>query len=482
MLLSALKLLRYGLGNPVSRQILSLGLSLCDDCEMTRLEHAMTIYLGKANANSLSCRVYSSLLSTLFDLGLSAFDVERHSFSEYFSEPVTRRGLLAVVRGIARYGVTKPQLLEAPFLVVWNLTDACNLRCRHCYQTAGSKKPDELSTDEKLKVVEELAEAGVVSIAFSGGEPLMARDFFDVASKVKEKGMHLAIATNGTLITHDVARRLKALGTDYVEVSLDFPDAEKHDDFRGVKGAFERTLQGIQNCIAEGIFTCIATTVTKLNFQEISKIIELAKRLKVRRFIAFNFIPTGRGIDAAELDLTPEQREQLLTQLFHENSVGGIEVLSTAPQYARVSLESSGGVNVAPTHFYLGEASWDLKVLAEFIGGCGAGRLYCALQPNGDVSPCVFMPNLEVGNLRKERFMDIWHYSQVLARLRDRSSLRGNCGKCEYRFICGGCRARALAYFNDILAQDPGCVRNTLYLDSTSVGSRVLKSSSLIKS
>jgi len=461
MLLPALKLLRYGLGNPVSRRILSLGLGFCDECEMSRLEHAMMIYLGKAEANSLSCKGYSSMLSTLIDLGLNVFGVDRRSFSQYFSESTTRRGLLAVVRGIARYGVTKPQLLDAPFLVVWNLTDACNLRCRHCYQEAGSKKKDELSTDEKLKVVEELAEAGVVSIAFSGGEPLMAKDFFDVAAKVKEEGMHLAIATNGTLISSDMAKKLKTVGTDYIEVSLDFAEAESHDDFRGVKGAFEKTLQGIRNCVKEGIYTCIATTATKLNLHQMPRIIDLAKQLKVKRFIAFNFIPSGRGSDAVQLDLTAEEREQLLKQLFAANEGGSIEALSTAPQYASVSLESSGGVNVAPTHFYVGKASWDLKVLAEFIGGCGAGRLYCALQPNGDVSPRVFMPNLRIGNLRKQRFMDIWHHSQVLARLRDRVSLKGNCGKCEFKFICGGCRARALAYLNDILAPDPGCIHNS---------------------
>ena len=433
----------------------------------------MMICLGKARPNTLRCKAYSYMLSALIDLGLSAFDVERRSFYEYFSEPVTRRGFLAVVRGIVRYGVAKPQLLDAPFLVVWNLTDACNLRCRHCYQRAGLKKSDELSTLEKLRVVEELADAGVVSIAFSGGEPLVAKDFFEIASKVKEEGMYLAVATNGTLITSDMAKRLKSLGTDNVEVSLDFPDAKYHDDFRGVEGAFERTLQGIQNCVAEGIYTCIATTVTRLNLHQIHRIIELAKQLKVRRFIAFNFIPTGRGVDAADIDLTPEQREQLLTRLFHENSSGGIEVLSTAPQYARVSLESSGGVNVAPTHFYVGEASWNLRVLAEFIGGCGAGRLYCAIEPNGDVSPCVFMPGLTVGNLRKEGFMNIWHHSSVLASLRDRVSLHGNCGSCEYRFICGGCRARAFAYFNDVLAPDPGCIHNSSYRKSTSILSQI---------
>jgi len=463
MLLDALKLLRYGLGNPVSRRILSLGLGFCKDCQMRRLEHAMMVYLHKAESHTFSCKVYSSLLSILINTGLRVFGVDRESFIEYFSESTTRRGLLAVLRGIARYGIMKPQLLDAPFLIVWNLTDACNLKCKHCYQKAGLQRPDELSTSEKLRVVEELADAGVVSIAFSGGEPLMARDFFEVAQKIKEKGMHLAIATNGTLITKDIAKKLRSLGVDYIEVSLDFPDAERHDEFRGVDGAFEKTLQGIRNCVTEGIYTCIATTVTRLNFQDVPEIIDLAKRLNVKRFIAFNFIPSGRGADSFDIDLTPEEREQLLKRLFNENRGGEIEVLSTAPQYARVSLESSGGVNVAPTHFYIGEASWNLKVLAEFIGGCGAGRLYCALQPNGDVSPCVFMPNLTVGNLRETSFMNIWHRSDVLVKLRDRNQLHGNCGLCEYRFICGGCRARAFAYFNDVLEQDPGCIRNSQY-------------------
>ena len=461
MLLPTLRLLRYGLGNSVSRRILSSGLDICDNCEMSRLEHAMMIYLGEATADTFSCRVYSSLLGTLVDIGLHVFHVDKRLFTEYFRENTARTGLLAVLRGIARYGVTKPQLLDAPFLVVWNLTDACNLHCRHCYQKAGVRKPDELTTVEKLRIVEELAKAGVVSIAFSGGEPLMAKDFFEVASKVKEEGMHLAIATNGTLISSDIAKKLKTVGTDYVEVSLDFADAASHNDFRGVDHAFERTLQGIRNCVAEGIYTCIATTATRLNLHQIHRIIELAKQLKVKRFIAFNFIPSGRGREEADLDLTAEDREQLLRQLFAANEEGDIEILSTAPQYARVSMEASRGAKVAPTHFYIGEVAGELKVLAEFIGGCGAGRLYCALQPNGDVSPCVFMPDLKVGNLREQSFIDIWRHDQVLVRLRDRTLLQDGCGKCEYKLICGGCRARALAYHNDVLAPDPGCIYNS---------------------
>lgn len=138
----------------------------------------------------------------------------------------------------------------------------------------------------------------------------------------------------------------------------------------------------------------------------------------------------------------------------------GIEILSTAPQFARVCLIMSGGRTVAPTHFYFGHASWDLHVLAEFIGGCGAGRLYCALQPSGDVTPCVFMPDLVIGNVRERPFLDIWHSSEVLWKLRNRELLRGHCGQCEYKYFCGGCRARALGYFGDILTPDPGCVYN----------------------
>ncbi len=161
----------------------------------------------------------------------------------------------------------------------------------------------------------------------------------------------------------------------------------------------------------------------------------------------------------AEIDLSPEQREALLKMLVEKNLYGEIQALSTAPQLARVSLQLSGGEIVAPTHMYVGRPSWDLKVLAEFIGGCGAGRLYCALQPNGDVSPCVFMPGLIVGNIRESSFMDIWEKSEVMLRLRDRSLLKGHCGNCKYRHVCGGCRARALGYFNDIMAPDPGCIR-----------------------
>ena len=461
MLIPTLAILKFTMNNPFSRYVLRYGSEFCEECRKSRLEHALEIFSGTSYPVKSSCKTYSFLVKALLKTGGTVFGVnDETQFKEYFMDPTVRRCLASVLCGIAKYGITKPQLLGAPFLVVWNFTNACNLNCKHCYQRAGKQTSDELTIEEQLQVVEEMVETGVVAIAFSGGEPLVSRDFYEVATKAKEEGMYVALATNGTLITERIAKKLKNVGVDYVEISLDSADPKRHDVFRGIPGSFYRALEGIKHCVDQGIFTCVATTVTQLNLHEIPDIIDLAEKLRVQRFMAFNFIPAGRGEDVVDLDLTPEQREDLLKRLFKRNESGKIQVLSTAPQFARVSLELSGGEMVAPTHMYIGQEHWGLKTLAEFIGGCGAGRLYCALQPNGDVSPCVFMPSLVVGNIRKTSFIDIWHHSEVMQKLRDRSLLKKNCGTCQYRYICGGCRARAFGYFKDISAPDPGCIRN----------------------
>jgi len=168
-------------------------------------------------------------------------------------------------------------------------------------------------------------------------------------------------------------------------------------------------------------------------------------------------VPVGRGRDIAALDLSPEE---LLRKLYLENERRRIEVYSTAPQYARVSVQMSSGQKVAATRFFSGE---DVVVssLAEYIGGCGAGRIYAAVQPDGSMTPCFFMPQVVVGNLRVKSFREIWEESPVLATLRNRELLKGPCGYCAFRSICSGCRARALAYTGDIMAPDPSCILNS---------------------
>lgn len=169
---------------------------------------------------------------------------------EYFSDPVTRRGLVNVMRSIGKYGINRSFKLVAPFLVVWSYTNSCNLRCRHCYQKASRPLPDELNLVEKLAIIDQLAENDVVALAFSGGEPLMAPDFFDAAFHASKKNMFISLATNGTLLTEKMVDRLVDCGVKYLEISLDAVSPDVHDRFRGVAGAWNKTIEGIKNATA----------------------------------------------------------------------------------------------------------------------------------------------------------------------------------------------------------------------------------------
>ena len=249
-------------------------------------------------------------------------------------------------------------------------------------------------------------------IAFSGGEALMRKDFYEIASHAKKQHMHVALASNGTLITDEVAGKLTLAGVDYVEISIDGKNALHHDAMRGIPGAFDRTVSGIRNCIDAGIYTCIATTVTSDNYDQVGEIQQLSEDLGAKRLMLFNFIPTGRGVEIVDKDITPCQREELLKFLLNRDLDGGhIEVLSTAPQIARVAVEDERKKAVPMGHFHLGEGlSGKTRALADFIGGCGAGRLYCSVEPTGNVQPCVFLP-ITVGNIREKPFLEIWHDS-----------------------------------------------------------------------
>jgi radical SAM protein with 4Fe4S-binding SPASM domain len=273
--------------------------------------------------------------------------------------------------------------------------------------------------------------------------------------------MYVSIATNGTLITREKAKQMKDAGVSYLQISIDGADAETHDAFRGISGAFDRTIKGVKNSVAEGFFVSIATTVMKKNLDQVPKIIDLCDRLGANWFMAYNFIPTGRGKSIAENDLSPQEREDLLVMMYNKLKETEVEILTTAPQYARVALQQCqlGGPTIVPTHFMNTEVQGSLFNLTEFIGGCGAGRFYLAIRANGDVSPCVFFP-LRVGNILTDDLEKIWKTNRVFEELRNKDVLEDNCGRCDYRYHCGGCRARAYGYFGDYKAADPGCINN----------------------
>jgi radical SAM protein with 4Fe4S-binding SPASM domain len=301
----------------------------------------------------------------------------------------------------------------------------------------------------------------VVALAFSGGEPLTRKDFFEVASYAAKRGLYVSVATNGTLLTEENVRKLKEAKINYVEVSIDGATAETHDSFRGVPSAFDKAVAGLKRCVEADLCACIATTATKSNIAEMPEILDLAEEIGAARFTYFNFIPTGRGKEHYDQDLSPEEREKLMLHLLDRMSKGyKVTILTTAPQLARVALQCQGPgdeATMSMAHMQTVKVSKKAVPLADFIGGCGAGRLYCSLSPQGDVHPCVFFP-VNVGNLKKEKFGDIWLKSKLFNTLRDREKLKGACGKCSYKYICGGCRARANAYHDDFLASDPGCV------------------------
>jgi radical SAM protein with 4Fe4S-binding SPASM domain len=452
------------LGNPLTRSLLRF--MVAEDKCGNRLSNAIDTYSGTPHELCWKCDLAAWMVAKIMRRSSKLFGFDEQDIRNGLADPAYRRGMVNVLTGISRYGITRPQIVIAPFLVVWDFTHMCNLKCKHCYQDAQRAMEGELDTEEAKRVIEELAKAGVTVIAFSGGEPLMRKDFYEVAAHAHKNGIYVSLATNGTLITPEVAKNLVASGVDYTEISIDGKDAASHDSFRGIPGAFDRSMEGIRNCVEAGLYTCIATTVTQSNYSQIPDIYNLAGELGVKRMLCFNFIPTGRGKELVKTDLTPDQRESMLKFILGKDLNGGTPiVLSTAPQLARVALEMEDSCGVPVGHFHLGnEIQGKTRMLADFIGGCGAGRLYCSIEPTGNVQPCVFMP-IKVGNIREKPFLDIWHQSEVLNTLRDRSGLKGSCGTCDYKLVCGGCRARAWAYYQDLNAPDPGCKNNQLYWD-----------------
>jgi len=453
------------LGNPISRSLLKWVSKRTKNG--SKLETALKKYVGAAEKLSFQEKIAYSIVKLALGKGSESFGVSKEQMIESLKNPIVRRGIANVLEGIGYYGVQRPQTTAAPFLIVWNFTKQCNLRCKHCYENAGPETaPDELTTEEAKHAIDEFADAGVVALSFSGGEPLIRKDFFEIAEYAAEREFYVSVASNGTLITEKVAQKMKEVGVQYAEISLD--GFEKiHDEFRGMPGAWKRAVEGIKNCVNVGLDTGIATTATHYNFKEIPKLAEfMEKDLHAKRFMVFNFIPVNRGKEIVKQDLTPREREELLsflyTKLIDKNRE--LDTFSTAPQYAVTSLKFAFGPVVA-THFTNRAATEMLKgrtkSLTEFIGGCGAGRLYCGIEPNGDIEPCVFIP-IKVGNIREQSLVDIWRNSPILKQIRSRDAFKG-CGECEYKYICGGCRARAYAYFNDLQGPDPGCNINQKY-------------------
>lgn len=450
-------------GNPITQKILS-GFGFCNICGKNRIEVALELYVGERKKACVKCKLAEGLISSIFKTTGKVVGVKEKTLKEQFRAPYWRKIVVNLFTGIKNFGFQRPFITGAPFLVVWDITYACNLKCKHCYANAGKNHRDELTTDEAKRVIDKLDHASVPIIAFSGGEPLVRKDIFELTDYARNRGMYVAVATNGTLISKGKAREMKEKGIRLVQVSLDGASAETHDSFRGINGVYKKAIQGIKNCVDEGLFVTIATTAMKFNYKEIPKIIDLCEDLGVKWFALFNFVPTGRGEFIEENDLSPFEREQLLNDLWVKVKNGGkVDVFSTAPQFIRVAWENKIGKNekIVPTQIANLSLPPKYADIAEFFGGCGCGRFYCAIRPNGDIDPCVFFP-LTIGNIKEDDFENLWKNNPIIKDLRNKDILEGNCGSCDYRYYCGGCRGRAYSSTGNYLASDPGCIRNSV--------------------
>jgi radical SAM protein with 4Fe4S-binding SPASM domain len=437
-------------------------LSRPDGGNRTLFERLMYSYDNPAAP--LGDRLLFYPLHTLFEHFIRTRDANADMVGfKLFHHRPTLRALVNTFRSISAYGLTVPQKFQVPLMIVWNFTQACNLKCAHCYQDACARPlPDELDLEQKLKVVDEMGREYIPFLALAGGEPFMGRHFWEVLRRCQEWGIHVTVASNGTVLTPEATARLVAHGVKYVEVSIDSTDPEKHDTFRGIPGAWRRAMDGIRTAAqTPGLRVGMATCISRMNFEETDRIVQLAIDSGCSTFVHFNYIPVGRGTQSDIQDLDPAQREQLLQTLERRLQRKEISIMSTAPQFGRACYmyaDIDGRMSLGHAGSSSGSKT---RVLAKYIGGCGSARCYCSIQPNGDVTPCVYIPHRVVGNVRHQSIREIWQNNIYFDKLADRDNLRDHCRVCDYRPVCGGCRARADAYTGDILAGDPGCILNS---------------------
>ena len=345
-----------------------------------------------------------------------------------------------------------------PQIASFAVTKACNLRCLHCHADARDAFPNELTLKEATKAIDEMAALGTEALIFSGGEPLLRKKFvLQLANYCTDVGILPAMLTNGVLINHKVAYEIKEAGILAVGIPLDSPEAELHDKLRNVPGTFDKALSAIRACNDVDLKVVVTTMALKSNFVTVPSMIDFISNIGVNQVAIYDLVPNGRGKEMMDEMMLPEQREQVIRYLQRMQETKEMAFLFSGglPLYPEI---------VATMHKTNGTRAPDLLLKQFWIHapiGCPAGITYFSLRPNGDVYPCPFL-QIKVGNIRKQSLSDMWYGSEIFKTLRNRRMLQGNCGECEYRETCGGCRGRAYACNGDYLAEDPVCLRDLM--------------------
>jgi AdoMet-dependent heme synthase len=340
--------------------------------------------------------------------------------------------------------------IKAPRIIAWEITRSCNLSCAHCRASAHDGFYEgELSLEQMKAVIDDITSITDPILILTGGEPLLRSDIWEIADYAREKGALPVVGTNATLITDELAATMAAHGISRISVSLDFPTASEHDGFRGQEGAFAAAVNGIAAAQRHGVGVQVNTTVTKLNASQVAEMHDLACDLGAEAFHPFLLVPTGRGEDLRDVELSPDEYEEVLTWAYECQKTSPLHFKPTdAPQYHRIMHQRSHAEGDA--------ASPQRYGMEAMTRGCLGGITFCFISHTGDVQPCGYFDQ-QLGNVKETPFSQIWTGSPVFEDLRDYSRLKGKCGACEYKGICGGCRARALSATGDYLAEEPYC-------------------------
>ena len=351
-------------------------------------------------------------------------------------------------------------------LLFWESTIRCNLSCAHCRRIEEDEAVDtDLTTAQAMQLIDQLAQVGQAQdfmpiLVFSGGEPLCRNDIFELIDYAVTKGVKPALATNGTLIDKAIAARVKAAGVERVSVSLDGATGEIHNKLRMLEGSFEAAVNGIKYLRQFDVPFQINMTITRYNAHQLDDIFTLAEKLGAVAVHLFMLVPVGCGEEfAAEDMLSPDEYEQLLERVANKEHTGRLEVKVTCgPHYERVireqKLEGMRAEHTAPSQCPGGQPGPKHGPMSK---GCLAGSGVLFVGHSGEVFPCGYLP-VHCGNILQTPLAQIWTDSTDLAKMRDTQQLKGKCGVCGYRAVCGGCRARAFAATGDYMEAEPMCM------------------------
>jgi heme b synthase len=335
-------------------------------------------------------------------------------------------------------------------LVAWETTRNCNLACVHCRASATTgPHRGELDTSEAFQLLDQIAEVAKPIIILTGGEPLLRDDIFDIAAYGTEKGLRMVMAPNGTLVTVEVAQKLIAAGIKRISISLDGASPQSHDSFRKVKGAFDGAVNAMRIAQKVGLEFQVNTTITKTNLDQIPKIQELAVKLGAVAHHIFLLVPTGRGKYIVDTEISAAEYEDTLNWFYDQRDKTPLDLKATcAPHYYRILRQRAAKEGKS--------VNFNSHGLDAVTRGCLGGIGFCFVSHRGDVQPCGFL-TANCGNVRQSSFAEIWKDSDVFRALRDFDKLKGKCGPCEFKRVCGGCRARAYEATGDFLTEEPLC-------------------------